>query len=99
MKGKKKWCEEEYLNEKGNKKGRIWKTRMRAGAVPLKAELFREHRSKSNMCTVCGIRAVENQTHMIVDCSAYEIERNAKFKSLDDVLDSEDSRSGIVKRN
>ena len=39
---KKKWGAEEYLNGKGSKRGRIWKTRMRACAVPLRAELVKE---------------------------------------------------------
>jgi hypothetical protein len=58
---KKEWGEESYLHEYGSKRGRIWKTRMRASAVPLQAELHREHRSLSDKCCVCGTRAVENR--------------------------------------
>ena len=83
------WGEEEYLNEKGNKKGRIWKTRMRAGAIPLQAELFREHRSYTDKCNVCGMRAVENQQHMLVECTAYQYERGVMFKVIRDKLNEE----------
>ena len=78
------WGEEEYLNEKGSKRGRIWKTRMRASAVPLQAELYREHRSSTDMCCVCSKRAVENQTHMLMECDAYQHERRIMFETLDD---------------
>ena len=83
------WGEEEYLNEKGSKRGRIWKTRMRASAVPLQAELYREHRSSTDMCCVCSKRAVENQTHMLMECDAYQHERRVMFETLASILDDE----------
>ena len=79
---KEEWGEEEYMNEKGSKKGRIWKTKMRASAVPLQAELYREHRAKSDRCCVCGESAVENQAHMLIECSAYAHERKIMFRHI-----------------
>ena len=87
LKCKREWKEEKYMNEKGSKKGRIWKTRMRAGAVPLQAELFREHRSYSDKCCVCGIRAVENQQHMLIECTAYQHERSKLFIFIESKID------------
>jgi len=43
LKCKEEWGEEEYMNEDGDRKGRIWKTRMRASSVPLAAILKSEH--------------------------------------------------------
>ncbi len=49
---KKEWGMDPCLNQQGSRKGRVWKTRMRASAVPLQAELHREHRSPTDQCAV-----------------------------------------------
>ena len=72
---------ESYLNGEGNRSGRVWKTRMRACAAPLQAELFREHRESSPACKLCGA-AVEDQTHMLVNCVAYERARGRMYAQV-----------------
>ena len=77
------------MNERGSKRGRIWKTRMRASAVPLQAELHRERRSDTDVCCVCSKGAVESQAHMLVECTAYRHERLAMFVALECILGDE----------
>ena len=86
LKCKKEWGEEEYMNENGSKKGRIWKTRMRTSTVPLQAIIKQEHRHGIpvliDTCAVCGTGAVENQQHMLVECDAYSKEREEMYSSI-----------------
>src|SRR5258708_2517306 len=81
LKCKNGWGVEEYLNEKGSKKGRIWKTRMRASAIPLQAEMKREHHSLIDTCGMCYDGSVENHMHMLVECTAYEERWSWMFES------------------
>ena len=82
MKCKKRWEEEEYLNENGSKEGRIWKTKMRMSAAPLKAIKVMEHQAVSDMCMLCEDGAVEDQQHFMLYCGAYEEEREAMYQEI-----------------
>ena len=82
LKCKKKWGEADYINENGNKRGRIWKSRMRASAVPLQAMLKDEHRSNTDICSVCSSGSREDQQHMILQCPAYDKERKIMMDEL-----------------
>ena len=90
---------ESYLmNGEGNRSGRVWKTRMRACAAPLQAELVREHRESSPVCKLCGA-AVEDQTHMLVNCVAYERARGRMYaqvrKAVGDRVWNEYANNGV----
>ena len=74
------------------KEGRIWKTRMRACAVPLQAELKREHRAVNDTCYLCyagALGAVENHQHMLLECEAYARERKMLWEELSKTLSEE----------
>ncbi|MGH7238762.1 MAG: hypothetical protein ACREHG_01720, partial [Candidatus Saccharimonadales bacterium] len=47
---KKQWGMDPSLHQHGSRSGRVWKTRMKASAVPLQAELMREHRAQTDVC-------------------------------------------------
>ena len=92
LKCKREWGEAEYMNENGSKEGRIWKTRMRACAVPLQAELKREHRAVNDTCYLCyagALGAVENHQHMLLECEAYATERKMLWEELSKTLSEE----------
>ena len=88
MKCKKEWGEEEYLNEEGDRKGRVWKARMRASAAPLAAILKSEHGrgKKSSRCMVCG-EVNEDQKHMLLVCDGYTQERETMMAEIAAVVD------------
>ena len=82
---------EEYLNGKGSKQwaGRVWKSRMRVCASPLRAELVREHREISARCVLCGIGEDEDYSHMLLRCTAYRDSRIVMFESLKQLIEKE----------
>ena len=93
LKCNQEWGEADYLNENGDKKGRIWKCRMRVGAIPLQATLKSEHRSLIDTCYLGPhgtMGAIEDQQHMLTQCSAYEKERELLLRQLSQVVTEEE---------
>ena len=90
---KKQWGMDSSLNQHGSRKGRVWKTRMRASAVPLQAELRREHRSETDACRMCDAIGTyaEDQLHMLVGCQAYEERR--MVASIDSAMSAGEARA------
>ena len=70
---------------------------MRAGAVPLMAEMARPHRTLSDQWCMCGMTAVEDQMHMLVECEAYQHERNVMFHTLNTITDEVSSMTSNEK--
>ena len=86
LKCKEGWGIDDYMNENGNKRGRIWKTKMRASAVPLKAIMAMEHRAASDVCVMCGQGAAEDQRHFMLHCDAYEEERYEMYERIEEAI-------------
>jgi hypothetical protein len=92
---KKQWGMDPSLHQHGSRSGRVWKTRMKASAVPLQAELMREHRAQTDVCGMCKLGVPEHQQHMMMECTAYEEERKKMEAGIatGDALSAEEARA------
>jgi hypothetical protein len=68
---------------------------MKASAVPLQAELMREHRAQTDVCGMCKLGVPEHQQHMMMECTAYEEERKKMEAGIatGDALSAEEARA------
>ena len=59
--------------------------KMRTSNVPLYAELAREHRRSegATTCEMCKTGQVEDQTHMLLACDAYENARRTLHEAME----------------
>ena len=77
---------ENYLTEVKNKDHRVAMTRMRTSAHKLMIEKGRYMKvpREDRKCTNCTLNTIEDETHVLLECPAYEVPRS---KIIDKIVD------------
>ena len=81
--------EEYLLQDKVPKQGKIVFTALRIGSYPLRIETgrwqFPIEPREERVCLKCMSGAVEDEKHMMLDCKAYELQREELYRRIGEV--------------
>ena len=78
---------EEYLETVTDREERRRMTALRGGTNPLRIEIgrWKGEQLQDRTCTLCAKGEVEDEAHVLLDCSTYERERSEMFSKIQTV--------------